>query len=86
MENTSNSFCILTSRSKVKDDCNKNKQLNNQSGQTFVEFLFLLLLVMGLSFGFLNISNRNLGDLWEVTVNKILDPFNTGEVDRVDLR
>ncbi len=51
----------------------KVKKKSNEAGQSLVEFALLLLVIVMLSFGFLSISNRNLGRLWEAYVRLIVD-------------
>jgi hypothetical protein len=43
------------------------------AGQTLVEFALILLVIVLLSFGFIAVSNRNLGRLWEGYVRLIVD-------------
>lgn len=46
--------------------------INNEKGQTFVEFLFLLVILVGLSLGLLKGSNSFLAKRWEIAVGSIV--------------
>ena len=48
------------------------QQISNQKGQSFIEFMFLLMLVMSLSFGFLKMTNNYLANYWTSIVNIIV--------------
>lgn len=57
------------------------KKKSNEAGQSLVEFALLLLVIVLLSFGFIAVSNRNLGSLWEAYVRLIVDdPTQNGAV------
>jgi hypothetical protein len=57
------------------------KKKRNEAGQSLVEFALLLLVIVSLSFGFLSLSNRNLGRLWQAYVRLIVDdPTQNGAV------
>jgi hypothetical protein len=52
-----------------------------QAGQTLVEFILLLLVIVMVSFGFLRVANGNLGRLWETYVRLIVDdPGQNGAI------
>ncbi|MFG1500355.1 hypothetical protein ABMA70_09120 [Halobacteriovorax sp. XZX-3] len=48
------------------------KNILNQAGQTFVEFIFLLVILIGLSVSLLKGSNSFLAKQWEIAVNSIV--------------
>lgn len=50
--------------------------LLNQKGQTFVEFVLLLAVVMIISVGMLSTMNSNLGEYWHAMAKKIVDDPN----------
>lgn len=50
--------------------------LNNQQGQTLVEFVLLLASIVIISFGMMKIINNSIADRWEVMANIILDDPN----------
>lgn len=52
---------------------NTSKLLKNQSGQTLIEFLLLLLSIVLIAFSFMRVVNSNLGDIWERTAQTILE-------------
>jgi hypothetical protein len=45
----------------------------HQRGQALLEFILLLVAIGGISFGFVNIMNRNLGKYWEYYANLIIN-------------
>ncbi|MFG1482408.1 hypothetical protein ABMA79_13230 [Halobacteriovorax sp. HFRX-2_2] len=47
------------------------KKILNQAGQTFVEFIFLLVILIGLSVTLLKGSNFFLAKQWEIAINSI---------------
>ena len=49
-----------------------NKRLK-QRGQAIVEFVLLLVVVAGISFGFVSFMNRNLGRYWEYYANLVIN-------------
>ena len=49
----------------------------NQKGQTFLEFIFILLIMVTISFGFLKGFRYMIGTRWEVMVNIIARPDST---------
>lgn len=52
------------------------KRLNEKlgkKGQTIVEFVLLLAVVTGLSFGFVAVMNKNLARYWEYSANLIVN-------------
>ena len=59
-----------------------DEKIKKQSGQTLVEFILLLLMVVGISFSFIAISNRNLAKLWVAYVRLIVDdPAQNANID-----
>jgi hypothetical protein len=51
---------------------NLKKQLG-QKGQTLIEFVLLLTVIAGISFGFVSLMNRNITSYWQYSVNLIID-------------
>lgn len=47
-------------------------QLKNR-GQALVEFILLLVVISGISYGFVGFMNRNLQKYWEYSVNLIIN-------------
>ena len=43
-----------------------------EKGQSFVEFILLMLMVIMLSYGFMRVVNTNLGKTWVKMVNMII--------------
>jgi Flp pilus assembly pilin Flp len=60
------------------------KLLKTQRGQTIVEFVLLLVVISGLSFGFVSVMNRNLGRYWEHCVNTIVNDSSTVKTLTID--
>ncbi len=59
----------------------EQKIAQDESGQTFVEFLFLLLSIMGLSYLLLGGISKGIGKRWVVLVEAITAPTD----DNVEL-
>jgi len=55
------------------------KKHKNQKGQTFIEFIFLLVVLMTISLTFLKTFNYGIGSRWE-TYLKIIARPNQSEV------
>lgn len=51
----------------------KLRKVLNQKGQSIVEFVLLLVVVAGISYGFVSFMNRNLGRYWEYYANLVID-------------
>ncbi|OFZ14201.1 MAG: hypothetical protein A2X86_04940 [Bdellovibrionales bacterium GWA2_49_15] len=49
-------------------------QLHNASGQTFIEFMFLFLVVLFLSYGMIKGLDKGIGGQWEKLIKKIAAP------------
>ena len=45
----------------------------NQRGQSLVEFVLLLAVISMLSYGFVAVMNRNIGNYWQYAVNLIIN-------------
>ncbi len=52
---------------------NKLTKKLGDKGQTIVEFVLLLAVVTGLSFGFVAVMNKNLARYWEYSANLIVN-------------
>ena len=66
-----------TSRSNIDGGLTQN--ISNQKGQTFLEFILLLMILITLSFGFMRGFNFYIGSKWEVMLKIIARP-NAGSV------
>ena len=51
----------------------KVQLLLDQKGQSFIEFVLLMLMVIGLSYGYMRIVNGNLGKKWSSMVTVIVN-------------
>lgn len=51
--------------------------IRNKKGQSFVEFLLLLLVMISLSLGLIAGFNRGLGERWVAMIKVISAPTNT---------
>lgn len=52
---------------------NENENLlNNEQGQTFLEFVLLLMMIMFMSFGYMKIINTGIGKYWTSMANTLL--------------
>lgn len=58
----------------------KENAVKNQKGQTFLEFIFLMLVIVSISFTFLSGFRTFIGNRWEVMVKIIAKP-NSSEVN-----
>ena len=58
----------------------KENLLNDRKGQTFVEFIFILMLLIIISFTFMRGFNRLVGTRWEIMLKIIASP-NANEVN-----
>ena len=64
---------------------NENENvLNNESGQTFVEFVLLLLMVMLISFSFMKAINGGMGKYWTAMANTLMKDVPNAQ--RLELR
>lgn len=61
-----------TSRLKPKPSC-----LKNQKGQTFLEFIFILMILVTISFGFMKGFSYLIGTRWELMLKIIAKPNST---------
>ncbi len=59
-------------RVKIFPSENRRETLG-QSGQTLIEFILLMLMVIFLSFGYMKIVNGNLAKRWERLVNIVVN-------------
>jgi hypothetical protein len=57
----------------------KENQLRDQKGQTFVEFIFIMVLLITISFTFMRGFNHLVGARWEIMLKLIARP-NASEV------
>jgi hypothetical protein len=62
---------LVGNNMKLGNKCHKT--LSDESGQSLVEFLLLLTVIMGLSLGTLKIINGNIANYWESFANLIID-------------
>lgn len=52
----------------------KPSKLKNQKGQTFLEFIFILMILVTISFAFMRGFNRLVGTRWELMLKIIATP------------
>lgn len=64
---------------KMKKEKRKDSKVLDQKGQTFIEFIFLFLVLISLSFGFLSGFRSYIGFRWEKMIKIIASP-NENEV------
>ncbi len=50
----------------------EHEKLLDESGQTLVEFVLLLLIVMSISFVYMSVVNRGIADYWQAMGNILL--------------
>jgi hypothetical protein len=62
-----------------KENMHKVNPLLNQKGQTFLEFIFILVLLITISFSFMRGFNHLIGVRWELMLKIIARP-NASEV------
>lgn len=62
-----------------------NKILTNQRGQSLVEYMLLLAIIVGISFSFMAGINGALGDRWE-TMAEVLINIDTTNTTKYKLR
>lgn len=62
-----------------------NKILTNQKGQSLVEYMLLLAIIVGISFSFMAGINGALGDRWE-TMAEVLINIDTDNTQKYKLR
>lgn len=77
------SFCSLNHlRQKFQTKKLSFKEtLKNEQGQSFIEFLFLLLILMGLSIAMVTGFNGSVGKRWKAIVNAIAIPNDTDDFE-----
>jgi hypothetical protein len=63
---------MFTSRLKPKPSCLKN--LKGREGQTFIEFIFLLIILVTISFAFMKGFSTLIGGRWELMLKIIARP------------
>lgn len=56
----------------------KLRQENNQKGQVFLEFILILVLLMGISLGFMKGFRYLIGSRWQVMIQIIATPNGSG--------
>jgi hypothetical protein len=49
------------------------KKRTGQKGQTLIEFVLLLTVIAGISFGFVSMMNKNITSYWSYAVNLVID-------------
>lgn len=61
------------------------ERLKNQKGQSFVEFLFLLLIMIGISYGMIASFNGRTGQRWTEIVNIVASDNITAPRSDIEL-
>lgn len=56
---------------------NEHLDIKNESGQTFIEFILLLVMLIGISYGLLAGVNGNVASRWKTLVTVIVQPTDT---------
>lgn len=62
----------------------ENSILNNQKGQSLVEFILLFAIIVGISFAFMKGINSGLGVRWTAIANQLL--IDTDNDNKLELR
>lgn len=61
----------------MKSSENKPLSVNNESGQSFIEFILLLVMLIGISYGLMAGINGNIANRWKSVVTIIVQPTDT---------
>ena len=61
----------------MKSRKNNALRLKNEDGQTFIEFVLLLVVMIGISYGLLGGINGNVAKRWKSLVTTIVKPTDT---------
>jgi hypothetical protein len=70
----SENYTMFISRLKPKPSC-----LKDQKGQTFLEFIFILMILISISFAFMKGFSYLIGSRWEIMLKIIARP-NTSSI------
>ncbi len=68
--------------SKVFIDRHSNDS-NAEKGQSFVEFILLMLVIIGISYGYVSLVHSNLATTWEKMVNVVINSDGTNFQEKV---
>lgn len=56
---------------------NNGLSMKDEKGQTFIEFILLLVMLIGISYGLLATVNGNVASRWKTLVTLIVNPTDT---------
>lgn len=56
---------------------------NAEKGQSFVEFILLMLVIIGISYGYVSLVHSNLATTWEKMVNVVINSDGTNFQEKV---
>ncbi len=70
--NTDTNFPIETKKVAILSEDSHQGNLFDQRGQTLVEFVMLLLVIMTISFTYMSVVNRGIATYWENMGNVLL--------------
>lgn len=57
--------------------------IRNKRGQALVEFVLLLVVICGISYGFVAVMNRHLAKYWEYSINLVKHDNTTEKSERI---
>jgi Flp pilus assembly pilin Flp len=83
---------IITGKTTIKyDDCvyemfEEEEKFLNEDGQTLVEFVLLLIVIMTISFTYMSAVNRGIADYWVAMGNTLLIDVKTPSKRPLELR
>lgn len=62
----------MESLKNISENSHNLNDLSNERGQTFVEFVLLLSMIMLISFSFMRLLNTGIGKYWTAMANTIM--------------
>ena len=70
----------------IVTNTDEEENILNENGQTLVEFVLLLLVIMSISFAYMSIVNRGIADYWQAMGNILLKDVKTPNKPKLELR
>ena len=64
----------------------EEENILDESGQTLVEFVLLLLVIMSISFGYMSVVNRGIADYWQAMGNILMKDVKPPGKRNLELR
>lgn len=61
----------------IVNELEEDENLLDEQGQTLVEFVLLLLVIMSMSFAYMSVVNRGIADYWVAMGNTLLIDVKT---------